>query len=92
MLLVDECQHMSHLAHLWVSNIQIMHLDCDLICDTNYMLAFNAYIITLNDAYCIIKLICARVRPDSEHARLHNQTLSQPRNMRESLIRLRPHM
>jgi len=49
-ILVNECQHMSHLAHLWVSNIQIMHLDCDLICDTNYMLAFNAYIITLNDA------------------------------------------
>ena len=48
MLLVNECQHMSHLAQLWVSNIQNMcELDCNFICDTNYMLAFNAYIIKL---------------------------------------------
>jgi len=54
MLLVYECQHMSHLAHLWISNIQNMReLDCDFICDTNYMLAFNAYIINLIDVHLL---------------------------------------
>src|SRR5882724_4370023 len=38
-LLVNQCQHMSHMAQLWVSNIQNMHeLDCNFICDINYML------------------------------------------------------